>query len=78
MKKILLTVMIFLIILLPLSVSAENDDITVCLNGEYIEFDVKPQIIDGRTMVPIRAIFETFGATVLWENETQTFEQKIQ
>ena len=38
-----------------------NSDIRVFLNGERLEFDVLPQIISGRTMVPMRAIFEAFG-----------------
>lgn len=46
--------------------------ITVTLNGEAIEFDQNPIIIDGRTLVPLRAIFEAFGATVDWNGTTQT------
>ncbi len=49
-----------------------NDDISVTLDGKEIEFDVAPRIIDGRTMVPLRAIFEEIGATVKWDSETQT------
>lgn len=40
--------------------------IKVLLNGKNISFDVPPQIIDNRTMVPMRAIFEAFGAKVQW------------
>lgn len=40
--------------------------IKVLLNGEKINFDVQPQIIDDRTMVPMRAIFEALGAKVEW------------
>ncbi|MDD6563995.1 MAG: carbohydrate-binding domain-containing protein [Clostridiales bacterium] len=49
-----------------------DDDITVTLDGQAIEFDVQPQIIDGRTMVPLRRIFEEIGAVVKWNGETQT------
>lgn len=49
-----------------------DDDITVTLDGQAIEFDVQPQIIDGRTMVPLRKIFEEIGAVVKWNGETQT------
>ena len=48
------------------------NDITVELDGKQIEFDVKPEIIDGRTMVPLRKIFEEIGALVKWNNDTQT------
>lgn len=39
---------------------------------QYVNFDVKPQIINGRTMVPIRAIAEELGYEVTWEQSTQT------
>ncbi|MCL2838640.1 MAG: copper amine oxidase N-terminal domain-containing protein [Oscillospiraceae bacterium] len=52
--------------------SAPTSDITVLLNGQVIEFDVLPQIIDNRTMVPMRAIFEALGANVDWDEETLT------
>jgi len=50
---------------------AEND-IKVLLNGEELSFDVPPQSIDGRTMVPMRKIFESMGAVVNWDNDLQT------
>ena len=46
--------------------------ITVKLYGEPLIFDVQPQIINGRTMVPMRTIFESLGATVEWNQSTQT------
>lgn len=50
---------------------AENS-ISVTLNGSGIEFDVPPQMINERTMVPLRKIFEAMGATVDWNGDTQT------
>jgi len=38
--------------------------ISVVLEGEQIEFDVQPQIVNNRVMVPMRDIFEALGATV--------------
>lgn len=52
------------------SISAK--DVTVVLDGKEIEFDVEPRIIDGRTMVPLRKIFEEIGAKVKWDGDTQT------
>lgn len=49
-----------------------NDTIYVAIDGNYVEFDVEPQIINGRTMVPIRAIFEKMGATVEWNSATNS------
>ncbi len=46
--------------------------ITVSYNGEKIYFDQLPVIDNGRTLVPLRAIFETIGAAVDWNGETQT------
>lgn len=38
---------------------------------KYIKFtDVQPQIIDGRTMIPIRAVAEELGYEVFWDKET--------
>ncbi len=50
----------------------ELPPVKVSLNGKTLKFDVQPTIIDSRTMVPMRAIFEYFGATVEWYGETRT------
>jgi hypothetical protein len=44
----------------------------VLLNGSPLEFDVPPQIINERTLVPMRAIFEALGAAVAWDGDTRT------
>ena len=46
--------------------------INVFLNDVPLTFDVPPQIMDGRTLVPLRAIFEALGAEVDWNSATQT------
>ena len=46
--------------------------VTVFYNGNKIPFDQVPVIENGRTLVPLRAIFETIGATVDWNAETST------
>ena len=65
MKKILLVGLLLALLCSAVSVSAAQE-VTVLLNGEKLEFDVPPQIIDDRTLVPLRAIFEAFGASVEW------------
>ena len=40
----------------------------VTLNGVHIEFDVDPIIVNDRTMVPFRAIFEALDMRVEWDN----------
>ena len=49
-----------------------TDTISVVVNGTEVIFDVPPQIINGRTMVPVRAIFEALGADVYWDDATKT------
>ena len=45
--------------------------IRVMIDGEKVRFDVLPAIKDGRTLVPLRAIFEALGADVVWDGENQ-------
>ena len=74
MKKVLSILMITIMLFSSMAVttSADNNEISVYLDGVKIEFDVKPQIINGRTMVPIRAIFEKMGAVVEWDGNTSS------
>lgn len=37
-----------------------------------ITLDVSPEIINDRTMIPLRAITESFGAEVTWDADTKT------
>lgn len=48
------------------------EGITVTLDGKKIKFDQPPVIINGRTLVPVRAVFESIGASVGWKAETRT------
>ncbi len=52
------------------TVSAGNP--VVYLNGQKLSFEVEPAIENGRTLVPLRAIFEAMGASVEWNNSTRT------
>ena len=45
----------------------------ISLNKSY-EMDVPPTIIDGRTLIPIRAVVEILGADVDWISETKTVD----
>ena len=39
----------------------------------FVVFDsAQPALVNNRTMVPMRKIFEALGAEVTWDNETQT------
>ncbi len=60
---------------IPVTENSEKN-IRVILDGSEIEFDVPPQIINDRTMVPLRAIFEALGYEVSWNGETNTASAK--
>ena len=51
---------------------AEKTEITVKIDGTEIKFDQPPILVNDRTMVPLRAIFEGLKAVVTWENDTNT------
>ena len=70
MKKIIPLLTAVILILSSISVFAA-ETVIVTLNGNPIEFDVPAQIINDRTMVPMRKIFESLGATVDWVEEQQ-------
>ncbi|MDR0273180.1 MAG: copper amine oxidase N-terminal domain-containing protein [Clostridiales bacterium] len=68
MRKILL---LFLAIII-FSVPVFANEINVTVNGMPIEFDQPPINQGGRTLVPVRAIFEALGASIEWDAGTQT------
>ncbi len=55
-----------------------SNSIKVLMNDSTIDFTdengnvVEPQIMNNRTMVPMRKIFEVFGANVEWDGDTKT------
>ncbi len=53
--------------------NAENDVVSVSVDNTAVVFeDQTPVIIEGHTLVPIRAVFEQAGAKVDWNQDTQT------
>ncbi len=47
-------------------------DKTIYNDGEPMEIDSPAQIVNGRTMVPVRVISESFGCQVGWDGDTKT------
>lgn len=69
MKKILLS--IILAVALMGGTAMADDAVSVVVDGNAVEFtDQAPVIIDGRTLVPIRAVMEALGKDVGWDGET--------
>ena len=54
------------------SISLRIGSNTLVRNGVDIRLDVPAQIVGGRTLVPVRAIAESFGADVVWDQATRT------
>ena len=47
-------------------------DVKICpKNGAEVLLDVPAQIVSDRTLVPVRAISESFGYKVDWDAKTQ-------
>ncbi len=49
-----------------------SSEILVRVNDKYVDFDQPPAIVNDRTLVPVRAIFEAMGITVDWDAATRT------
>lgn len=48
-----------------------SQQLRVIVNGSEL-INASPEIINGNTMVPVRAIFEALGARVDWDSNTKT------
>lgn len=71
MRKHWWLVAILLVFLLALPAFA-NQAIKIYVNGQEVQSDVAPQVINGRTMVPLRAIAESLGSDVDYDAGTNT------
>jgi S1-C subfamily serine protease len=59
------------LIVYPVSASPK-----VVFNGSLLSFDVPPQNVNGRLLVPLRVIFEALGASVEWNDNTKSISAK--
>ena len=74
-RKFLLTAAILtLALLIAGTLVFAGYQIIITIDGQQIESDVPPQLVQDRTLVPIRVITEHFGADVGWVQETMTVE----
>lgn len=76
MKKNIICFLIFSLTIISSIIYAATPEVQ--LNGEILDFTdangniSNPQIINNRTMVPLRKIFEVLGCTIDWNGETRT------
>ncbi len=72
-KKTLYILLIILVISSALiSQVFSKEIIRVFYNESQMSFDVPPTSVNGRILVPVKAIFEKLGATVEWDGITKT------
>ena len=72
MKKKIIAVIAALGILLGAVPASAHPPVTVLVNGQPVAFDQPPIIVEDRTLVPMRKIFEALGARVVWDEPTQS------
>ena len=73
MKKVVLLLIVICLIMTSFSaLSYADDGIKIKINGYYADYDVMPVIINSRTLVPMRGIFEALGAKVGWIDYSKT------
>jgi len=65
--------LMFIVALAPVAALA-NDNINVAISGQNVAFPggQGPALVDGRTLVPVRGVFETLGFDVVWDDSTRT------
>ena len=69
MKKVFAVI---LVCFLFITMASAASPVSLYVDLKKIETDTPPTIVDGRTLVPLRAIFEALGAEVEWEESTRT------
>lgn len=70
--KKLTAIMLISMFSLMMSASAAPDKVTVTLDGKAINFEVDPQIINDRTMVPLRTFADALSASLLWNADDRS------
>ena len=71
MKSRILSFIIILSLFLTFPFYANAQDITLVVDGKKVNCDVPPILRNNRTMVPVRALFDCFGADISWDDQTR-------
>lgn len=75
MKKFI-SIMAVLLMLIIGETALASDDIKVVINNQELYSADKPVMVDGRVMLPLRAIGEAMGCEVIWVDGTKTANLK--
>jgi len=85
-KTLLLLITLFIISVFVSTASAEVIEKKIVLipgesqatiDGKSVSLPAPAQLINGRTLVPLRFVSEAFGCDVQWNNDTQTANVKL-
>lgn len=79
-KRLLVTLLISLILCLSLATAASAKTVVLKMGSPYMTVDgtkteidpgrgTKPEILSGRTLVPIRSIVQQMGGTIAWDEK---------
>ncbi len=56
-----------------MSAACFAQDISVSINGNIVSFpNQQPVIVEGRTLIPLRGVFDNMGYSIDWNGETKT------
>lgn len=72
MKKFICGLIVGLLLATSAVVLAEGQALRLVVNGEDITAQAEPIIINGRTLVPARALAESLGAKVEWDGSANS------
>lgn len=79
MKKRIISILLAVVLMMASVVTALANDARVLLDGYFLE--VNGVIVEGRTLLPVRALSEAVGGEVDWDGElrqvTVTYEKTV-
>jgi len=75
-RKIVICLFLMMMVATMPVLANEYADITIEVDGKAVEFENPPVIKEGRTLAPLRAVFESLGLEVIWNAENQSISGK--
>ncbi len=71
LKKSVTILLFIFFVMFSMTAFAQNN-VSVYIDNQKLEFEVEPRILNGSTMVPLRGIFDAFDAKIRWDDDTRT------